>query len=84
MVLQQGGAQIWGHATSGSRVSVQIDTGTAGPTTTADAEGVWRLQLPSPAGNEAQGCTLRFKSSLDPKVSLNLTDVLFGDVWVCS
>ena len=81
MVLQAPRAQIWGHATARSKVVASIVGGDSAAAT-ADAEGLWRLVLPTPAS--AQSHTLRFSSTLDPGVKLNLTDVLFGDVWLCS
>ena len=84
MVLQAPRAQIWGYATARSKVVASIVGGdSAAAAATADAEGLWRLVLPTPAAS-AQSHTLRFSSALDPGLVLNLTNVLFGDVWLCS
>ena len=86
MVLTDNGAHIWGHATPQSRISANV-TGAidAAVHTTADADGLWRLLLPSVSPVPAwKSSVIRFSSSLDAQVMLNLTDILFGSVWVCS
>ena len=81
MVLQRGiRIPVWGSAEPGDKVTVQF----AGQTKSAKAgpDGGWRVTLASlPASHEARDLTVR--STLAPQ-PVTLTDVLVGDVWVCS
>ncbi len=74
MVLQRGREiPVWGTADSGERVDVVFRGHTY--TTTAGADGKWRIQLPK---QKAGGpYTLNIAGT-------ELTDVLIGDVWICS
>jgi hypothetical protein len=84
MVLQGGpqGAHIWGYSTARSHVVASDAATGAKGVTTADAVGEWHVVLPYAASvpRVDSAHTLLFSSSLDP-IKLNLTDVLFGDVW---
>ena len=77
MVLQRDAkVPIWGWATAGGKVTVSF----AGQTKTAttDREGKWCVTLdPLPAGGPHQMTVAGSKA-------LTLSDVLVGDVWVCS
>ncbi len=74
MVLQRGKPiPIWGTADPGE--SVIITFRKKQYQTTADAEGYWRLDLP------AQKAGGPFELKIN---ELTLTDVLVGDVWLCS
>ena len=76
---------IWGWASAGEEITVTLSTENEGAeplfSTTAvvsDAEGNWRTELPA---MEAGGpYTLKITGSN----TLELTNVLFGEVWVCS
>ena len=77
MVLQAGvEAPIWGWAEPGEAVVVTLGSQTR--TTNADAAGKWMVKLgkqpPGPAG------TLTIKG----KNTLEIKDVLAGEVWLCS
>jgi len=76
-VLQRGvTVPIWGTAAPGEEVTVAI----AGQTvsTTAGADGRWRLQLqPMKAGGP-------FTLTISGQNRLVLSDILVGEVWVCS
>ncbi|PTX99084.1 sialate O-acetylesterase [Opitutus sp. ER46] len=78
MVLQRDRpVAIWGEAAPAEAVTVEF----AGQTraTTADAGGHWRVQLPAmPASAEPRTLTLRGTNTM------TLTDVLVGEVWLCS
>ena len=75
---------IWGRATAGSTVSVTImlfdDTLATTDTVTTDSQGVWSVSVGSwPAGS---GYSLRINN--EGGEPLIVSDVAFGDVWVCS
>ena len=85
MVLQRGlPVPIWGWADVGERVSVTLSkqSEVANPiytrTTTADAKGQWQTNFPAmPAGGP-------YVLRITGRNTLELKNVLFGEVWVCS
>jgi len=87
MVVQRGvEIPVWGWADAGERVGVELlnakgkVVGTA--TGEADAGGRWRVELPKmKAGGPF---TLNIVGSNEPDGKLQLSDVLVGDVWLCS
>lgn len=81
MVLQRAPqrALLWGHTAAGATVTVTFD-GAALPAVAADAEGVWRLSLPA---TEASRTAHTFVIQGSGGESATLTDVLFGDVFLC-
>jgi sialate O-acetylesterase len=78
MVLQQEAkVPVWGTADPGEKVTVQVGGHTA--STTAGADGKWRVDLsPFPNGMAATTMTVTGKNTL------TFQDVLIGDVWVAS
>ena len=74
MVLQRGKTiPVWGRAEAGETVTVRFNKKEF--TTTADADGNWRVDLPKmKAGGPYE---LRIND-------LELKDILIGDVWLCS
>ena len=81
MVLQQNRPiVIWGFADAGEEVTVTI--GDASAKATPDAAGRWQVELPAlPAtAPDAEGLTV----TIAGKNTLTLTDVLVGEVWLCS
>ena len=85
MVLQRDmQAPIWGWASPGEEVMVTLSAEAEGvepistTTAVADAEGNWQIKLPAMAAGGPY--TLQIKGSN----TLELTNVLFGEVWVCS
>ena len=74
MVLQRGKTiPVWGKAEAGETVTVRFNKKEF--TTTADADGNWRVDLPKmKAGGPYE---LRIND-------LELKDILIGDVWLCS
>ena len=78
MVLQQGiPVRIWGTADPDARIVVEL----AGQkqTATSDAQGQWRAMLdPMPATEQPLTLTVRGKNTL------KITDILVGEVWLCS
>ncbi|KAL4233525.1 hypothetical protein ACF0H5_008206 [Mactra antiquata] len=87
MVLQQApkSAQIWGYAdTVGDLVTVKI--GPDGPSVQTKVikdqtigRNIWKVMLPPQKGS----CPVNISIS-SSEGSLNIIDVLFGDVWICS
>ncbi len=85
MVLQRDmQAPIWGWAAPGEEVTVTLtaeaeDVESVSTTTAVtDPDGNWQVKLPAMAAGGPY--TLRIKGSN----TLELTNVLFGEVWVCS
>ncbi len=85
MVLQRDmQVPIWGWASAGEAVTITLSAEAEGTepaaTTTviADAEGNWQIKLPAMAAGGPY--TLRVEGNN----TLELTNVLFGEVWVCS
>lgn len=87
MVLQVGQElTFWGNADAGEEVTVTItslDQGDTTPPSTASvatgADGRWQLKLPA----RAKPGNVLVKVN-GKKTSLTLTNVLVGDVWLCS
>ena len=79
MVLQREHANpVWGQADAGEKVTVRFDG--QSHTTTATAEGTWRVKL-NPMDASAEPKVLQV-SGLNNQVSIS--DVLVGEVWICS
>ncbi len=78
MVLQHGiQAPIWGWADPGEAISVKCDG--AEVKVVAAEDGSWRVRLPiHPPGDKP------FELVVSGKNTLTLTNIVFGDVWVCS
>jgi sialate O-acetylesterase len=80
-VLQQGmPVPVWGTAAPDEKITVEF----AGQkkTAAADAQGRWKVTLdPMPASAESR--SLKISSSLNPE-PLTLSNVLVGEVWICS
>ena len=68
---------IWGSAAPGERVTAKFAGSRA--SVNASQEGVWRIQLPSHQADPT-GRIL----SIRGKNTLTFTDVLVGEVWLCS
>src|ERR1700676_5012364 len=78
MILQRDKpVKIWGGAKSGDAVSVII--GTAKGSAKTDKHGKWLITLPAFAAGGPYMLTVRTKSE-----SRVFSDVLFGEVWLCS
>ena len=78
MVLQRGMKMpIWGWADPNEEITVTF--GTSHATTKAGSDGKWKVYLdPSEANAQPQTLTVVGKNSV------KFTDILVGDVWVCS
>jgi sialate O-acetylesterase len=81
MVLQQGtNVPVWGWSAPGDRVTVSFAGRERGAQ--ADETGRWRVDLdPLSASAEARELTVRSAGEGAPLV---LSDVLVGEVWLCS
>lgn len=78
MVLQQeAGLPVWGTADAGEKVTVTV--GNKSASATAGADGKWMVKL-SPLPAESAPVTM----TVAGKNTLTFSDVLVGDVWVCS
>lgn len=78
MVVQRDVAvKIWGWADKGEIVSVWFLDETSADT--ADGNGKWSVLLPPLPPGGPYGMTIRGKNS-----EVTLTDIMIGDVWVCS
>lgn len=77
LVLQQGQKnKVWGMATAGEAVTVSIDKQTQ--KATAEADGTWSVMLdPLPVGGP-------YEMTVKGKNELKVTDILVGEVWICS
>ena len=81
MVLQRGRpAPVWGWAAPGATVTVQFADQTR--TAVASPVGQWFLTLESMKSN-GTGQTMTIVSDWD-KTPLAITNILVGDVWLCS
>ena len=81
MVLQRAPQQavIWGHTKPGATVTTKFDSvGTY--TATAGADGVWRQKLPATVASKR---TYTIAVSGSAGEAQTLSDVLFGDVYLC-
>ena len=81
MVLQRAPASaiVWGTAEPGVNVTVRLHR--THVHATAAADGVWRISLP-PRPASIEPTTLHFESNDGGRATL--TDILFGDVILCS
>src|ERR1700761_1277850 len=78
MVLQrQKPVPVWGTASPGEKISVHFSN--QQKNTTADAQGNWAVTLdPLQASAKAQSLTVSGTNTIQ------LDDILVGEVWICS
>ena len=80
MVLQRDiAAPIWGWASPGDRISVQIDGQPAGQPVLAGSDGRWMIKVGPFAAGGPHAIDIEGGGR-----SARLTNVLFGDVWLCA
>jgi sialate O-acetylesterase len=79
MVLQQDAQlPVWGWADPGENITVKI--GDKRGSTVCGPDGKWRVELPAlPSDNQPQALRIEGEDG-----KLEFSDVLVGDVWVCS
>ena len=79
MVLQRDmPIPIWGWAAAGEEVTVTLQDTDYTVQTTADAKGNWRTKLPAMAAGGPYILHVAASNTLE------LTNVMFGEVWICS
>lgn len=79
MVLQQQtNAAIWGWADANKTVKITTSWNKKTYSTKADTKGNWNIKLQTP---EAGGA---YSISISDGKTITLTDVLIGEVWICS
>jgi sialate O-acetylesterase len=84
MVLQQGKPTIfWGTAPEGAIVKIAADWSKKIIGTKADANNKWsvKVDIPKIAANDYTAHTIEVSADQE---SIKLTDVLIGEVWLCS
>lgn len=69
--------QVWGWAAPRENISISFDGSTYN--TKANKSGYWKVSLPEKSASGPYSLQVRGKET-----SLTLTDILVGDVWVCS
>lgn len=80
MVLQQGKpTSVWGMAKAGSSVTVSF--GDQAVTATADTDGHWKATL-EPSTSSAEPAEMKVSCSDGSTIDVN--DILVGEVWMCS
>jgi sialate O-acetylesterase len=78
MVIQRDTeAPVWGTADAGEAVTVTGSWGESAKAV-ADSDGKWRVNLPTPAAGGPYTLTFAGTNTVE------LSDVLSGDVWLCS
>lgn len=78
VMQQQTQANLWGTATPRKQVTVTPGWDNKKYTTTVDAQGNWKLSIPTPAAGGPYAITIS-----DGK-DLILNNVLIGELWICS
>ncbi|WP_425521558.1 sialate O-acetylesterase, partial [Xanthomonas vesicatoria] len=79
VVLQRDApVKVWGDAAPGMRVTVQLETQRV--QARADRDGHWQARLPA----HAAGGPYRLQASTSDGTTQQVSDVLIGDVWLCS
>lgn len=68
--------QVWGWADAGEDVSVKFDANEL--STKADSEGKWMVKLPAMKAGGPYQMTVKGKNTIE------LYNILIGDVWLCS
>ncbi|MCR5456050.1 MAG: sialate O-acetylesterase [Bacteroidales bacterium] len=83
MVLQQNSnARVWGTANKNAKVEISMSWSNTTVTATADKDGKFAAELPTPAASfDAQ--TIQFKDMSDKK-TVSLSNILIGEVWLAS
>lgn len=84
MVLQQHSTvQLRGTASPSSRLSIKASWAKTPVVTTANAQGKWSAALATPAAGGPYSISIKGDGTKE-KGSLLLSDVLVGEVWICS
>jgi sialate O-acetylesterase len=73
--------KIWGRATTGFKVTVNVSWNPTAFTAVTESGGNWFVNIPAAAAN-AVPQTITIKS--DGSATIDLNNILIGDVWICS
>ena len=77
MVLQRSSATaVWGTASPGERIHVQLENATAATLTAPDGAWIVYLNLESVPGNGP------FSMTVQGKTTIQIRDILLGEVWI--
>lgn len=80
MVLQQNDSvNLWGWAGPGEKVFVTTGWSTTKDSTLVTNGATWKLKIKTPTAGGPYGIDIKTRSQ-----SITLTDVLIGEVWICS
>ena len=80
LLQQQSNANIWGWADAKALITLKTSWSNQTITTRADENGKWNIKLSTPAGSYTTH-TMNIRSGKD---NIKLTNILIGDVWLCS
>jgi sialate O-acetylesterase len=72
-------ARIWGNATVGATVTVALAGGGSAKSAPAAMNGSWSVELPPQPAGAGHSLTVS-----DGTTTLKLSDVAFGDVYLCT
>ncbi|MCB0668853.1 MAG: sialate O-acetylesterase [Saprospiraceae bacterium] len=79
MVLQQQSeSSIWGTATANKKVTLTTSWDKMSYDTRSDADGKWKIKVKTPVAGGP------FKMTISDGKEMTLSDVLIGEVWICS
>ncbi|MBI4626385.1 MAG: sialate O-acetylesterase [Verrucomicrobia bacterium] len=79
MVIQAGAPfVIWGRATEGEKVEIEVSWGHPRQTVAGDAQGKWQAKFGPPAGKGPHQITFRGRNTI------HIRNVLAGEVWICA
>lgn len=79
MVLQQQSeSSIWGTATANKKVTLTTSWDKMSYDTRSDADGKWKIKVKTPVAGGP------FKITISDGKEMTLSDVLIGEVWICS
>jgi sialate O-acetylesterase len=73
--------EIWGQAPPALKIAVNVSWNITTLTTVADSSGNWKVWVPASAANASPQTIMAKGAGFD---ALILTNVVIGDVWVCS
>jgi sialate O-acetylesterase len=79
MVLQQKSkVPIWGWASPGENISIEVSWQKNKVHTKTDASGHWKIELETPKAGGP------YQININGENSIQLNDILIGEVWLCS
>ncbi len=78
VLQQQSTAAVWGWAKPGKSISIKPSWNGRAVAAKADAQGYWKVMLPTPAAGGPYALTISGDGTLQ------LKNILIGEVWICS